>query len=725
MKRLIPLTGSFVLILVTVFCTMGALISAFSFTVEISALFLPWLITALALSALAAVLRGKGILILALPALALFSWRMPEILSGAKWVIFFITSEYNKWIDIPVLFAGSIPDTYAVSLFFSAAGIFLAFLLSFAISLRHSTVLTVLFTAPLVSLTFVLTTFQPFRWYLIELLAVYLTLLVSSSLYPDDYHKRRLAVFPALILAITLLSVSYFLTSAVKDRRGELISFIDSHIRAIASQTGFARMNLGVGWPEGYSDNWVFYTDNVKVSDAGPRVIEDRGVLEITTTQAGSFYLKGYSMQLFDGRAWNTGTDARWGSEERLTQALTLLLASLYSNLNPDMALSDISMTVAGTGDHSGLIYLPYYTYDYSNDYLPNSVRFFHSSKSFTEIYRALPRETVEEGISGLIPAILQTSARIKSTYTKIDNSTAEGLLQLAADAGIDPDADRAVIADSVAAYISASARYTLTPTPIPAGEDFALYFLQTSKQGYCIHFATAAVLMLRALDVPARFATGFAVTVPGDRVGDPVVVTDRQAHAWVEVYYDSIGWIPLEATPAGVGIPARIPHAPSAGTGLDNYSPDDFINDEPRDNYPERTSQPEGGPDASQGTQEQPAPTGTGVYFLIAVSCIAALALLLYLRQVIARKYREKLFSQEDTNAAVIYIWRYASRLNRRKPLPEDIEGLALKARFSQHRMSESERAAMLVYASNLSAGLYKKYYLPGRLWLKYIRLY
>lgn len=95
---------------------------------------------------------------------------------------------------------------------------------------------------------------------------------------------------------------------------------------------------------------------------------------------------------------------------------------------------------------------------------------------------------------------------------------------------------------------------YSLTPGVLPAGKDFTEYFLTENKMGYCMHFATAATLMLRSLGVPARYVEGY-IAVPGNfrGTGDgfEAVVRDHQAHAWTEVYLDGFGWVPVEMTPA------------------------------------------------------------------------------------------------------------------------------------------------------------------------------
>lgn len=106
-----------------------------------------------------------------------------------------------------------------------------------------------------------------------------------------------------------------------------------------------------------------------------------------------------------------------------------------------------------------------------------------------------------------------------------------------------------------VLSYLRSTADYNLDAGNPPFGEDFVEYFLFDSHEGYCAHFASAAVLMLRYLGVPARYATGYSVSADAfSREEDgayTAVITDKQAHAWVEVYLDGVGWIPVEMTPA------------------------------------------------------------------------------------------------------------------------------------------------------------------------------
>lgn len=74
--------------------------------------------------------------------------------------------------------------------------------------------------------------------------------------------------------------------------------------------------------------------------------------------------------------------------------------------------------------------------------------------------------------------------------------------------------------------------------------------FLFTRKTGYCEHYATAMVNMLRAVGIPARLVTGFLAT-EWNEYGSYFTVRQRDAHAWVEVYFPRSGWVTMDPTPA------------------------------------------------------------------------------------------------------------------------------------------------------------------------------
>lgn len=91
------------------------------------------------------------------------------------------------------------------------------------------------------------------------------------------------------------------------------------------------------------------------------------------------------------------------------------------------------------------------------------------------------------------------------------------------------------------------------TTTSLHPLEDFLL----TRKTGYCEHYATAMVIMLRAVGIPARLVTGFLAT-EWNEFGGYFTVRQQDAHAWVEVYFPRSGWITFDPTPAMGASPSR-----------------------------------------------------------------------------------------------------------------------------------------------------------------------
>lgn len=111
----------------------------------------------------------------------------------------------------------------------------------------------------------------------------------------------------------------------------------------------------------------------------------------------------------------------------------------------------------------------------------------------------------------------------------------------------------------NVQQWMQSFGAYSQSLDALPEGEDPIGYFLGTSGQGYCVHYASAATLILQTIGVPARYASGYVV-FPHDfekaKDGDGYTahVMDKRAHAWVEIYLDGFGWLPVEVTPGFAG---------------------------------------------------------------------------------------------------------------------------------------------------------------------------
>ena len=107
--------------------------------------------------------------------------------------------------------------------------------------------------------------------------------------------------------------------------------------------------------------------------------------------------------------------------------------------------------------------------------------------------------------------------------------------------------------------------RYSTEP-PQGHGGDAMLTFIR-NRIGYCEQFAGTMAVMLRALDLPARVAVGYTPGDLVDRQEGTYTITNGNAHAWVEVLFDDIGWVAFEPTPRSDGnvlVPTATNVAPS-----------------------------------------------------------------------------------------------------------------------------------------------------------------
>ncbi len=112
-------------------------------------------------------------------------------------------------------------------------------------------------------------------------------------------------------------------------------------------------------------------------------------------------------------------------------------------------------------------------------------------------------------------------------------------------------------LAMAVIDYVSELCAYTLTPKDATQEGYTALrIFLDDTREGYCVQYATAATMLLRAYGVPCRYVEGYlASNFSRNEAEDrnnyyKATVRDYDAHAWVEVYIDGYGWRAYEATP-------------------------------------------------------------------------------------------------------------------------------------------------------------------------------
>ena len=224
--------------------------------------------------------------------------------------------------------------------------------------------------------------------------------------------------------------------------------------------------------------------------------------------------------------------------------------------------------------------------------------------------------------------------------------------------------------------YVRRSAAYDRMTGAMPAGqEDFVRWFLEDSDKGYCIHFASAAVVLLRAAGIPARYVTGYVVAAEKDLFVD---VTTSQAHAWAEYYVPEVGWTVLEVTPA------------EGENYIHSETPDTIATVPVTTEVPGTESGGTTEPTRPQAPAEPEASAPDGLWILFVVLILISIPAQWQLRLSLRKQKK----STGSTNARLLVRWREAEqlcRLQKARP-PEVLHQLAQKARFSQHTITRQE---------------------------------
>ena len=501
----------------------------------------------------------------------------------------------------------------------------------------------------------------------------------------------------------------------------------------------------------------------VDLSHAGPLGFSGRTVLEVETDLRGRIYLRGFSSAVYNGGSWAPldqaiyDSEIQWGGDDLSAAVSSIYRPSMhgYQPMNfpaladraefPDKEYAKV--TVRNVGADPGYVYTPYHILSQPNElggaafvndsYIARQEDVWTHSvyvqpdcdpmagaelpgdaegpeKNYRIFVQRNYMDVPEESMDALALAMQEIALE---TYYGSDKPAYQEYRDLVENGYVvGMDSSRTLplaLAHVVAAYLEDAAEYNPDTPVTPEGEDFVSYFLTESHEGYCMHFASAATLMLRYLGIPARYVVGYVVDMPAS---GKVKVPDSAAHAWVEIYLEGYGWEPIEVTPAYAGgTPGQSATVEATPTPTATPKPSATA-------APQTSTAPTPTPSHTPGAGGQTARKLDPRVILIPLAVVLVL-LAFPARRGLGRLRREKRFKQENTNRAVIASYLQLKRLEKWGcEMPEEIFELAKKAKFSPHTLTEEERAQAADAARAASARVdtalpwYKKF------WCRYI---
>ena len=292
--------------------------------------------------------------------------------------------------------------------------------------------------------------------------------------------------------------------------------------------------------------------------------------IAVAFTLAAAFVLIGEEQYLkgFEGGEYENGQWMPAGEEDVLEQTSQILgwgdwrgtvgtmLDSMYffmnSSTNPEASEEGRNLTVRYLTRDYSVYYNPYYSVWNRGYFGKSAYRYrYYEQQEMNINWQSASREM---GEYARWQRQLQNAYQkaIQKEYTKVDREALPKLSRLCRQ---QEGSGQEAVTRIILRTLHERASYTQTPGRAPYNQDIVEYFLFENQKGYCVHFASAAVLMYRMYGIPSRYVSGYAIS-PAEfeqqEDGSYVaVISDQNAHAWPEIFIEDQGWTPVEVTPS------------------------------------------------------------------------------------------------------------------------------------------------------------------------------
>ena len=614
-----------------------------------------------------------------------------QLVDSTSALVFAVTQQYAE--AIPGMQAVHLTDAAGAdaTLAFILIAALYALLCSWTVMRSESLVYLLVLTLPVLALCLIILQTPPAAWAILLVVGVLALLLLTQLLRARQAGEgNRLALLLAAPLALLIGLLAVLFPAGTYDR-AEWSDHLQETISTAAdkltlfrrdAKTGQVKFSSPISPSTLGSYLWDSSVTSVNLNRIGPQRQFGRSVMRVKSEVSGPVHLRGDSMAAYEDNRWKALSESDYSAASGGENAL--LAGASPVSYWPDMQIE--------TDMKSGIYYTPYYPLFLPDDAEAHFDAYFKNPSqqtSYTISYTA-----AHFGMNDT-----DYDAFVQTVYTQVPDETRQALADILPQLGVQAEDDPKQIVSAVQAYVAASASYDLNTPSVPNGEDFVSWFLHDSDTGYCVHFATAAAILLRCLDVPARYVTGYSTAITAN---EWTTVTSDDAHAWVEYYFDGAGWYVLDPTPAADTPAQTAPEEPIAAPI------------EPADNQPEDTppagDEPPAAPDIPAESQETPQKTSKkSVNILHFVWPVLVLAAALFLWRALRFSVRRAAIGRGSPNRRAVALYHHICWLSRqtKTEVPSDFLEIAEKARFSHHKLNREDLLPMQAHAEQLTKQL------------------
>lgn len=653
-------------------CPILCYASAFSVKLEASVLIMAAVLFSIVFSLLSAFVKNNlkyalCMTVIAFVAFLVFVFANERIFAQANYAINKLLELYSVYLSVysNIKFASYIAND--ATGFFVLLSLILNGLFSFLISRIKSIKIAGLLSIALLVPCFVLVNTLPDLVPLLIIFTVLFALYFSSQTRQLNYaHSGVITAVCAVILAVLITVLAVINPVADYERP----KWQDNMLNTVQTLTGMKTYNGSGKISSALAEVGNNVSSEVDFSNAGALKQTGTKVMTVVTDLNGRIYLKGMSYANYENNKWSVLTDEQANDYPQDFQAF--IMTANYQ---------ERSTVTIDTVNKESIVYTPYYLASINDTFSPVcDVLVSNSDKATNYSMSVMPysESELDNFSMDFSSQVYDYDNFVKNYYLKLPYDTKLAMLKIAEENNL-TGVSTQNIPQAVKQFVSQSASYSLNTQKVPDGRDVAEWFLNDAETGYCMHFANAAAVMLRALGVPARYVTGYCADV----VDGKAIVTSDNAHAWVEYYDSSIGWIPLDATSSDFVV-VQATESIQPTTQAQTTSPTVQPTTQAQNTKPVKT--------------EVKAKISTPAIIVIIILLIIALEIL---RIIFIRYYRKYSFTHKDYKSRVICIYRYLNKLSvhSKVRIPKKIENICTKAKFSTHNISDEEYKIVLNY--------------------------
>lgn len=653
-------------------CPILCYASAFSVKLEASVLIMAAVLFSIVFSLLSAFVKNNlkyalCMTVITFVAFLVFVFANERIFAQANYAINKLLEQYSVYLSVysNIKFASYIAND--ATGFFVLLSLILNGLFSFLISRIKSIKIAGLLSIALLVPCFVLVNTLPDLVPLLIIFTVLFALYFSSQTRQLNYaHSGVITAVYAVILAVLITVLAVINPIADYERP----KWQDNMLNTVQTLTGMKTYNGSGKISSALAEIGNNVSSEVDFSNAGALKQTGTKVMTVVTDLNGRIYLKGMSYANYENNKWSVLTDEQANDYPQDFQAF--IMTANYQ---------ERSTVTIDTVNKESIVYTPYYLASINDTFSPVcDVLVSNSDKATNYSMSVMPysESELDNFSMDFSSQVYDYDNFVKSYYLKLPYETKLAMLKIAEENNL-TGVSTQNIPQAVKQFVSHSASYSLNTQKVPDGRDVAEWFLNDAETGYCMHFANAAAVMLRALGVPARYVTGYCADV----VDGKAIVTSDNAHAWVEYYDSSIGWIPLDATSSDFVV-VQATESIQPTTQAQTTSPTVQPTTQAQNTKPVKT--------------EVKAKISTPAIIVIIILLIIALEIL---RIILIRYYRKYSFTHKDYKSRVICIYRYLNKLSvhSKVRIPKKIENICTKAKFSTHNISDEEYKIVLNY--------------------------